>query len=317
MKVLVAGGAGFIGSNLIDVLLEKGHDVVCVDNYFIGTRSNISHLNNRTDFRMYELDLCDIEGLKEIFEKEKPEYVFHLAANSDIQASAKNPVIEYKNTYSTTFNILECMRLYGTKRMFFASTSAIYGDKTDELLTETTPDLRPVSYYGACKLGSEALISAYSSMNDYEVLVFRFPNVIGPRLTHGVIFDFIRKLKSDPTQLEILGDGTQCKPYIFVTDLVEAIERFMITGTAGMTIYNLGVEGATTVTRIADIICEKMGLTDVVYNYTGGNIGWKGDVPRFQYDLSKIYSTGWRASCDSDEAVVRTVEAVLGLEEKA
>lgn len=311
MKILVAGGAGFIGSNLIDLLLEKGNEVVCVDNYFIGTKKNIEHLTNNSKFVMYEQDLCDLEAVSQIFAKESIEYVIHLAANSDIQASAQNPVIEYQNTYTTTFNLLECMRQYGVKKMFFASTSAVYGEKTDELLTETTADLRPVSYYGACKLGSEALISAYSHMNDLEVLIFRFPNVIGPKLTHGVIFDFIKKLESDNSQLEILGDGTQCKPYIYVLDLVEAIVRFMSTETKGITLYNLGVEGATTVTRIADIICEKMGLRNVKYNYTGGNIGWKGDVPRFQYDLSKIYATGWRASCNSDEAVARTAEVVI------
>lgn len=311
MKILVAGGAGFIGSNLIDLLLAKGHEIVCIDNYFIGTKANIGYFDNHSKFRMYEQDLCDLEELKKVFEIEQFEYIIHLAANSDIQASAKSPVIEYRNTYTTTFNILECMRIYGVKKMFFASTSAVYGEKTDELLTETTADLRPVSYYGGSKLGAEAIISAFSYMNDFEVLVFRFPNVIGPRLTHGVIFDFIKKLEADNTQLEILGDGTQCKPYIYVTDLVEAIEKYMITGIKGMTIYNLGVEGATTVTKIADIICSEMGLSNVEYNYTGGNIGWKGDVPRFQYDLSKIYATGWKASCNSDEAVEKTVKAIL------
>lgn len=311
MKILVAGGAGFIGSNLIDLLLAKGHEVVCIDNYFIGTKANIRFFDNHSRFHMYEQDLCDLEKLKKVFEVEQFEYIIHLAANSDIQASAKSPVIEFRNTYTTTFNILECMRIYGVKKMFFASTSAVYGEKTDELLTETTADLRPISYYGGSKLGAEAIISAFSHMNDFEVLVFRFPNVIGPRLTHGVIFDFIKKLEADNTQLEILGDGTQCKPYIYVADLVEAIEKYMITGIKGMTIYNLGVEGATTVTKIADIICFEMGLSNVKYNYTGGNIGWKGDVPRFQYDLSKIYATGWKASCNSDEAVEKTVKAIL------
>lgn len=310
MKVLVAGGAGFIGSNLVDLLLEKGHEVVCIDNYFIGTKENITHLAENQKFKMYESDLCNFDALSKIFATEKFDYVFHLAANSDIQASAKNPSVEYKNTYTTTFNILECMRVHGVKKLFFASTSAVYGDK-QELLTETTADLRPVSYYGAAKLGSEALISAFSYMNDFEVLVFRFPNVIGPRLTHGVVFDFIGRLKADPTQLRILGNGTQCKPYIYVADLVEAIVRFMDTGKKGITLYNLGVEGATTVTRIADIICEKMGLKNVKYNYTGGNVGWKGDVPKFQYDLSKIHATGWKARYNSDEAVAKTVEEVL------
>ena len=311
MKALVAGGAGFIGSNLIDLLLEKGFEVACVDNYFIGTRDNIAHLSGNPKFKMYERDLCDIEALSEIFGTEKPDYVFHLAANSDIQASAKNPSVEYRNTYTTTFSILECMRRHEVKKIFFASTSAVYGEKPGELLSETTADLRPVSYYGAAKLGSEALISAFSYMNDMEALVFRFPNVIGPRLTHGVVFDFIGRLKEDPSHLRILGDGTQCKPYIYVADLVGAIVRFMETGKKGVTLYNLGVEGATTVTKIADIVCAKMGLSGVRYEYTGGSVGWKGDVPRFQYDLGKIHAAGWKASCNSDQAVERTVEEVL------
>lgn len=311
MKILVAGGAGFIGSNLIDALLAEGNQVVCVDNFFIGTKENIAHLREDARFKFYEQDLCDLDELKKIFEAEKVDYVFHLAANSDIQASAANPIIEYKNTYSTTFNILECMRLYGVKKLFFASTSAVYGEKMGEHVGENTTSLEPISYYGGAKLGSEGMISAYSYMNDMQVLTFRFPNVIGPRLTHGVIFDFMKRLKDDPTQLKILGDGTQSKPYIYVTDLVDAMVQFMETGKQGVTLYNVGVESQTSVTRIADIVCECMGLTGIPYHYTGGKGGWKGDVPKFQYDLQKIHNAGWSAKYTSDEAVRLTVENVL------
>lgn len=311
MKILVAGGAGFIGSNLIDALLAEGHQVVCVDNFFIGTKENIEHLHGDSRFKFYEQDLCDLDELKKIFEAEKVDYVFHLAANSDIQASAANPIIEYKNTYSTTFNILECMRLYGVKKLFFASTSAVYGEKMGEHVGENTTSLEPISYYGGAKLGSEGMISAYSYMNDMQILIFRFPNVIGPRLTHGVIFDFMKRLKDDHTQLKILGDGTQSKPYIYVTDLVDAMVQFMETGKQGVTLYNVGVESQTSVTRIADIVCECMGLTGIPYHYTGGKGGWKGDVPKFQYDLQKIHNAGWSAKYTSDEAVRLTVENVL------
>lgn len=311
MKVLVAGGAGFIGSNLIDALLKEGHQVVCIDNFFIGTRKNIEHLKDNENFKFYEEDLCDLDVVKKIFEEEKVEYVFHLAANSDIQASAANPVIEYQNTYSTTFNILEAMRLNDVKKLFFASTSAVYGEKMGEHVGENTTPLEPISYYGGCKLGSEGLISAYSYMNDMQVLVFRFPNVIGPRLTHGVIYDFTKRLMDDSTQLRILGDGTQAKPYIYVSDLVDAIMKFKETDKKGITLYNVGVETQTSVTKIADIVCEKMGLTGIPYNYTGGRGGWKGDVPKFQYDLEKIHREGWNAKYTSDEAVALTVEAVL------
>ena len=310
MKALVAGGAGFIGSHLIDALLKEGHEVVCIDNFFIGTRANIQYLKGVDNFRFYEQDLTKFDKILNIFEKEKPEYIFHLAANSDIQASAENPMIEYQNTYSTTFNLLECMRRTNVKKLFFASTSAVYGEQMGAEVSEEAVALKPISYYGGAKLGSEAMISAFAYMNDMEVLVFRFPNVIGPRLTHGVIFDFVKRLKADPSHLRILGDGTQSKPYMHVLDLVGAIMRFKDVP-AGVSLYNVGVESQTSVTRIAEIVCEKMGLSGIPFEYTGGRGGWKGDVPVFAYDLGKIHAAGWQAEMSSDEAVVKTVEAVI------
>ena len=174
MKAMVIGGAGFIGSHLCDALLAEDNEVVCVDDFSLGTKENIKHLEEDKRFKLYGLDASDLKDLDKVFAQELPDYVFHLAANSDIQASASKPEVEYKNTYTTTFQILSCMRKYGVKRMFFASTSAVYGDKKDELLDENTPNLSPISYYGAAKLGSEALISAFSYMNDMKVLVFRF-----------------------------------------------------------------------------------------------------------------------------------------------
>ena len=198
------------------------------------------------------------------------------------------------------------MRLHNVKKMFFASTSAVYGNK-DTLLNENTASLAPISYYGGAKLGSEGLISAYAYMNDMDILIFRFPNVIGPRLTHGVIFDFIKRLKKDSNKLLILGDGIQTKPYLYVFDLIEAIMKFKNIG-KGVTLYNVGVDTATSVTRIAEIVCQKMGLSNVSFEYTGGKGGWKGDVPKFQYDLNKIHTAGWTAKHTSDEAVALTVE---------
>lgn len=308
MKAMVIGGAGFIGSHLCDALLAEDNEVVCVDDFSLGTKENIKHLEADKHFKLYELDASDPKDLDKVFAQERPVYVFHLAANSDIQASASNPEVEYKNTYTTTFQILSCMRKYGVKRMFFASTSAVYGDKKDELLDENTPNLSPISYYGAAKLGSEALISAFSYMNDMKVLIFRFPNVIGSRLTHGVIFDFIHKLQRDPKHLQILGNGKQTKPYIYVVDLIDAIMKFKDVVSPGVTLYNVGVEGATSVTSIADIICKVMNLQGVEYNYTGGEGGWKGDVPRFGYCIDKIHEAGWKAKYTSDEAVWETVK---------
>ena len=317
MKAMVIGGAGFIGSNLCEALVEEDHEVVCVDNLSLGRLDNIQHLlpderkandsPSQGKLNFEQVDIADQDIAEELIGRYRPDIVYHLAANSDIQASAGNPAIEYRNTYSTTFSLLQAMRKHQVKKLFFSSTSAVYGDKGDVL-----SGLCPISYYGAAKLGSEALISAYSYMNDIDAMVFRFPNVIGPRLTHGVIFDFIKKLHADNTQLEILGNGKQTKPYIYVADLVRAIMWFTDSIPKGMSLYNIGVEGETSVDRIAEIICEELGLAGVAFRYTGGETGWKGDVPRFRYCLDKVHKAGWRAEYSSDEAVRMTVQSSIG-----
>lgn len=310
MNAMVIGGAGFIGSNLCERLIDEGNEVFCLDNFSLGNKDNIKGLEMNPSFHVMKADATDADAIDAAFKEAQPDYVFHLAANSDIQASASNPEVEYRNTYTTTFQILSAMRNSGVKRLFFASTSAVYGDKRDEVLDENTANLSPISYYGAAKLGSEALISAFTYMNDMSALVFRFPNVIGPHLTHGVIYDFMDRLSKDGTHLRILGDGRQTKPYIFVSDLVDAIIRFF-DAPKGVTLYNVGVEGATNVKTIADIVCEEMGLSNVAYEYTGGEGGWKGDVPRFLYNTDKIKNAGWTAKYTSDEAVRMTVRGLV------
>lgn len=311
MNILVAGGAGFIGSHLMDSLLAEGHRVICADKLIMG-KQNIEHLEGRDDFKFYEVELADQEKVDEIFAAENIDVVYHLAANSDIQKGGKEPSIDFNDTLLTTRALLEGMRKANVKKMFFASTSAVYGEMLDVELTETTGGLMPVSYYGGAKLASEALISSYVSMCDMSVVIFRFPNVIGPRLTHGAVFDFIRKLRKNPAELEILGNGTQCKPYIYVLDLVEAIMKLTQRFDQGEIVYNISVNSAgTTVTHIAEIVVEELGLQNVQFNYTGGDRGWKGDVPRFSYDISKMLSTGWTPKHTSDEAVRQTVKDAI------
>ena len=316
MKVLIAGGAGFIGSHLCDRLLALGHDIVVADKLIFGD-TDIRHLlddmslGNR--FKFYNLELTEQINVDNLFADNKIDAVFHLAANSDIQKGGKDPSIDFNNTLLTTKTILEGMRKASVKKLFFASTSAVYGEMIDVKLSETTGGIMPVSYYGGAKLASEAIISSYVSMNDMCAVIFRFPNVIGPRLTHGVVFDFIQKLRKNPHKLEILGDGTQCKPYIYVLDLVEAIvkltEGFNDKAVLGEEVYNISVNShGTTVTQIARIVVDVLGLSDVKFTYTGGDRGWKGDVPRFQYDISKILATGWYPKHTSDEAVRQTVK---------
>ncbi len=336
LNYLVAGGSGFIGNFLCEELLKLRHTVICADKLIMGDK-NIQYILENPEYKerciFYKYELSDPVAVRSLFTEHHIDAVYHLAANSDIQKGGRLPDIDFRDTFLTTRVLLESMRESGCKNLFFASTSAIYGEKGDKLLTETTGDLRPVSYYGGYKLASEALISSYVSMADINAVIFRFPNVIGPRLTHGVIYDFIKKLKNDPKHLEILGNGTQCKPYIYVSDLVEAIilltKDFLMEsresqeskdesgsnekqGGGTEEIYNLSIEGeGTTVTRIAEIVCEEMGLRDVRFDYTGGDRGWKGDVPKFSYDISKVLGTGWKPNHSSDEAVRQSVRDAL------
>lgn len=309
-KVLVTGGAGFIGTNLVGRLLELGDEVWSADNFTIGTRDHAELYKDNPNYHFIEIDIDDTTKFLDTFKGFNFDIVYHLAANSDIQKGGQNPSVDNRDTFATTRSVLELMRQNDIKQLFFSSTSAVYGDKSGEKITEDMGNLKPISYYGGAKFASESYISAYSYMNDLSVTVFRFPNVIGPHLTHGVIHDFVKKLKKNPKELEILGDGHQTKPYIYVDDLVDVIVKMTETIPRDMSIYNIGVDSATSVTRIADIVCDVLGYKDVEYKYTGGKVGWKGDVPKFQYNLDKIHNTGWMAKYTSDEAVRKTCEWV-------
>jgi len=311
MKILITGGAGFIGSHLIDLLISKEYDIVAIDNLSLGRKDNIAHLMDNKNFKFIKEDLLNINELKEIFQENDFDVVFHLAANSDIQNSAKNPQIDLNNTFMTTWNTLECCRLFNVNKFVFASSSAIYGNVTKELIENFGP-LFPISYYGAGKLASEAFMSAYAYMNDIQAWIIRFPNVVGERATHGVIYDFIKKLRNNPKELEILGDGSQKKPYIYVKDLIEAMFFVYQNAKDRLNYYNVGVEDQAAVSEIARIICEEMNLRNVKLKYKGGNIGWKGDVPQFKYNLSKIHQLGWKAKYSSTEAVRIAVRRILG-----
>ena len=255
------------------------------------------------------MDVNELERLEQIVCEEKITHIVHLAANSDIQASAGNPQIEFDCTMKTTWSILLTMKKTGVKNLFFASTSAVYGQMIHESFDEEDV-LNPISYYGGAKMASEAFIRSFSFMNDFNVLIFRFPNVIGPHLTHGVFFDFINRLRKNPTCLTVLGNGTQCKPYMHVYDLIEAIVS-LFWENKGVNTYNVGVETATSVKTIANMVVQEMHLPNCKIVYGKTNEGWKGDVPKFAYSLKKIYSTGWKASMTSDEAALATIKEAL------
>ncbi|HOJ66519.1 MAG TPA: NAD-dependent epimerase/dehydratase family protein [Paludibacteraceae bacterium] len=310
MRILVTGGAGFIGSHLCDALIQANHEVIVVDNLILGKMENINHLMKLPNFHFYKEDILNFEGLKQIFNKHAFDMVFHMAANSDIQKGSADPEIDFNLTFKTTFNVLQCLKEFNVKKLFFASTSAIYGE-TSDLLTEDYGPLRPVSNYGAGKLASEAFISAFSAAYDIQTWITRFPNVVGERFTHGVIYDFIHKLKSNPNELEVLGNGEQNKPYLYVKDLIEGILFVCNNSHERFNVYNLGSNTRTKVKEIAKMVIEEMGLNARI-NYTGGDRGWVGDVPEFKYDVSKINQLGWKAKYTSNESVRLAIQKALG-----
>jgi UDP-glucose 4-epimerase len=308
-KILVTGGAGFIGSHLCDELLARGHSVVAVDNLILGREENITHLSSNLNFRFIKGDILDTFCFENVFAEHHFDTVFHLAANSDIQKGGNDSVVDYELTFLTTFNVLQTMKKYRVAQLVFASTSAIYGETT-ELLTENYGPLLPVSNYGAAKLASEAYISAFSANYGIQAWIARFPNVVGERFTHGVIYDFISKLRHNSHELEVLGNGEQFKPYVYVKDLVLGIIFVWENSNDRLNIYNLGVESRTKVKEIAQMVIEEMGL-DVQIKYTGGDRGWIGDVPEFRYNLSKIHKLGWHSEYTSNEAVHLAIKKAL------
>lgn len=312
MKILVTGGAGFIGSHLCDRLVEERHSLTVLDNLSLGRIKNIDHLLGKSKFTFVKGDILDNKLLKGLFAENSFDIVFHLAANSDIAQSFANPDIDKDNTFMTTYVLLQMMKEFGVKNIVFASTSAIYGDASERLHENFGP-LQPVSHYGASKLASEAFIYSFVENYDLQAWIVRFPNIAGERATHGVIFDFIKKLRANPTKLEVLGNGEQYKPYLYVKDLVEAILFVWENCNDKINVYNLGVDSRTKVKDIAAMVIEEMQL-DAQIVYTGGDRGWIGDVPEFDYDLSKVNNLGWKAKNSSNEAVRKSIQYILTLD---
>lgn len=310
-NVLVTGGAGFIGSHLCDRLLADGHKVVCIDDLSLGRMENLNKASSNKSFCFLKQNILDRKALEDVFDRNRFDIVFHMAANSDIKLGGTETNRDLDMTFMTTFHVLDCMRIYDVKKLIFASTSAIYGEMPG-LIHEDRGPLKPISFYGAGKLASEAYISVFVYNYGLQAWVFHFPNIVGPRATHGVIFDFVKKLNLNPNELVILGDGTQCKPYLYVEDLVDAILFGYESMKDTLNCVNIGVDSQTSVKTIAEIVVEEMDLPKVQFQYTGGNRGWKGDVPFFQYDSSKMKQLGWVAPRTSDDSVRLSVRRILG-----
>jgi len=309
MNILITGGAGFIGSHLVDRLMAEGNAVTVVDNLSLGRIEHLEAHRDRAGFRFVQQDVSDVDALDAVFADAQFDAVFHMAANSDIAKSHADPDTDQTNTFRTTWSVLEAMRRHQVKQIVFASTSAIYGEAPGKIREDHGP-LLPISHYGAAKLASEAFISSYVANYGLRAWMARFPNVVGDRATHGAVFDFVGKLGRTPDRLEVLGNGTQVKPYLHVSDLVDAILLSWKRMSRPVNVFNIGGVTRCTVRRMAEIVVEEAGgRAEIVYS--GGDRGWVGDVPEVDYDIETIRALGWSPRLDSEGAVRATARWLL------
>ena len=315
-KILVTGGAGFIGSHLVNRLMVNGHNVTVFDNLSNGSPRNLQRWLENERFRFIKGDLKEPKEVEEAVKN--TEIVFHLAANPEVRVGETDPSIHFQENLVATFNLLEAIRKSASVKTFvFFSTSAVYGEAEVLPTPEDYGPSIPISTYGASKLGCEALASSYAHTFGICPLVLRVANVVGSRANHGVIIDFINKLETNSKRLEILGDGTQKKSYLYIDDFVDATlhltSRFL-DAEKKADVYNVGSVDQVEVGQIAEIVAGQMGLRDVVFVFTGGvdgGRGWMGDVKIMLLSIDKLVKTGWKPRYTSEKAVEAAVKAIL------
>jgi UDP-glucose 4-epimerase len=307
-RSFIAGGAGFIGSHLVRELLGRpDQDVVVFDNLSSGDVAYLGEAREDPRLRFVRGDLQELESVVEAMRGS--DHVYLLAANPDVAAAVNNPTIDFWQGTYLTHNTVEAARITGVRRIIYASGSGVYGDSAADGVSEDCGHLVPVSTYGASKLACEALLAAYAHMFVIDAVAFRFANVVGARQTHGVTYDFVRKLIAEPSTLHILGDGNQCKSYIHVSDVVSAMLLVSDIGWHGFDVFNAGTGELVTVKEIAELVSERMGLANVRYEYAGGARGWKGDVPLVRFRSDKLARLGWRCRHSSVEALIDSIDA--------
>ncbi len=310
MRALVTGGAGFIGSHLIDRLVARGDEVVVLDNLSSGHVAFIQHHLDTGSVTLVEGDLCTPSDVSKAMSMDI-DCVFHLAANPDIRLGTRITNTDLNQGTVATYNVLEAMRLANVKKIAFASSSVVYGEGAPMPTPEDHGPCMPISLYGASKQAGEGLISSWVGTFGLQAWIFRFANVIGARGTHGVIFDFIHKLKKDASRLEVLGNGLQEKSYMEVGDCVDAILHIMKHANEPLNLYNLGSHDTASVRRIAEIVVEVTGCHDASIEYTGGDRGWAGDIPKARLGIDRMLESGFDVSMNSEDAIRHTAVCLL------
>jgi UDP-glucose 4-epimerase len=319
-RIFVTGASGFIGSHLVDMLLGQGYHVTAYDNLSNGRREFIEHHFGQPNFRFVEADILDEDRLDDAMQGH--DLVWHLAANTDIIGGVEQPRRDLRDCVMGTFNVLEAMRRTSIQPIIFSSTGAVYGELCHDVATsESDGPLLAMSTYAAGKIGSEAFISAFCSLYGLRGWMFRFGNVIGARMTHGVIYDFIHKLRANPEELLIRGDGRQEKNYFLVEECINgmgyAYRNIPMTAEKPCDIFNLGTDSITRVVEIAAIIKEEMGLPEARIRIEGTKRAWPGDQPKVHITVDRMRELGWTARLTSDEAVRIAVRRMLGKDTSA
>ena len=305
MKAFVSGGAGFIGSNLVDRLLDLGHEVTVYDNLSTGLLQFLEYARDFDCFRLVKGDLLDEDSLSEAITGH--EFVFHLAANADVRFGTEHPRRDLEQNTIVTYNILEAMRNHGIRKIAFASTGSVYGEATVIPTPEVAPFPIQTSLYAASKLAGEGMIAAYCEGFGFQSWIFRFVSILGERYTHGHVFDFYRELKQNPSRLEVLGNGKQRKSYLYIQDCIDAILLALEKSNESVNVLNLGVDGYCEVNDSIGWICEELGVSPKL-EYTGGDRGWIGDNPFIFLDTSKIRDLGWKPKLSIKDGVLKTIQ---------
>ena len=304
MKILVTGGAGFIGSHLIEELSKK-HDVVVYDNFSSGKKEFLEGIK----CKIINGDILDLEKLKEA--TKDIDIIYHLAADPDVRKSYYEPLRNFEIDAKGTLNVLEAARINDAKKFVFSSSSVVYG--IAKMPTPEDAPIKPISNYGAAKASSEMYMRSYSNLYGIKCLSLRYANIIGPKSTHGITYDFYNKLKKNPKELEILGDGNQKKSYLHVKDCVSATILTSEKQTKLFDIFNVGSEEQISVKEIAELIVKEMRLKDVTFKYSGGKIGWPGDIPKMLLSIEKLKSIGWKPTFNIKESIIDTLNYLKGL----